>query len=126
MFILTTVPPPTVLSNTKKFASGASRALNAFKISWPNTPPTTAQIGDISWLADELELLRILALASLRSSNGTHTRSFQRALREALACSRQPPRISSWQWKAIQGWHPVRRVAFRRVYFDTPKELVNS
>ena len=24
------------------------------------------------------------------------------------------------------GWHPVRQAAFRRVYFDTRKELVNS
>lgn len=48
ILILTTVPPPVFPSNVKKFASGASLAPNAFKISCANRPPTTAHTGENS------------------------------------------------------------------------------
>lgn len=44
-------PLPVVPSNTNRFDIGASRALNAFKMSCANTPPTTAQIGENSCAA---------------------------------------------------------------------------
>lgn len=44
-------PLPVVPSNTNKLDIGASRALNAFKMSCANTPPTTAQTGENSCAA---------------------------------------------------------------------------
>ena len=44
-------PLPVVPSNTNKLDIGASRALNAFKMSCANVPPTTAQTGENSCAA---------------------------------------------------------------------------
>ena len=49
--ILTTVPPPRLPSNVKKFAIGGSRAASALRMSCASSPPTTAQTGDISCAA---------------------------------------------------------------------------
>ena len=44
-------PLPVVPSNTNKLDIGASRALNAFKMSCASAPPTTAQTGENSCAA---------------------------------------------------------------------------
>ena len=51
IFIRHTDPCPVFPSNTKKFAMGGSRAANVFNISWPRTPPITAQTAEISQVA---------------------------------------------------------------------------
>jgi hypothetical protein len=44
-------PLPVVPSNTNRLDIGVSRALNAFKMSCANTPPTTAHTGENSCAA---------------------------------------------------------------------------
>lgn len=44
-------PLPVVPSNTNKLEIGDSRALNAFRMSCANAPPTTAQTGENSCAA---------------------------------------------------------------------------
>lgn len=47
----TTVPPPVLPSNVKKFAIGGSRAARAFNMSCASMPPTTAHTGESSCAA---------------------------------------------------------------------------